>query len=83
MAMLQEKKFVRVAVALALVALSVAVACASGGAEGAHHADSGAVAKDFAWRVLDFGLMAILLVYLLTKPIRGGVRSGGSQFRRI
>ena len=58
---------------MALVALSAAVACASGGAEGAHHADSGAVAKDFAWRVLDFGLMAVLLVYLLTKPIRNGL----------
>lgn len=72
MAMLQEKRIVRVAAALALVALSAAVACASGGGEGGH-ADSGAVAKDFAWRVLDFGLMAVLLIYLLTKPIRNGL----------
>lgn len=70
MAMLQEKRIGRIAAALALVALSVAVACAetSGG-----HADSGAVAKDFGWRVLDFGLMAVLLVYLLTKPIKNGL----------
>lgn len=70
MAMLQQKRIVRVAIALALVALSAAVACAatSGG-----HADSGAVLKDFSWRVLNFGLMAVLLVYLLTKPIRNGL----------
>lgn len=73
MAMTQRRMFVRIAAALALVVLAAAVACASGGAEGAHHADSGAVAKDFAWRVLDFGLMAVLLVYLLTKPIRNGL----------
>lgn len=73
MAITQKRMILRVASALALVALSVAVACASGGAEGAHHADSGAVAKDFGWRVLDFGLMAILLIYLLTKPIRNGL----------
>jgi F-type H+-transporting ATPase subunit b len=70
MAMLQEKRIVRIAAALALVALSATFVCAAG--DGGH-ADSGAVAKDFAWRVLDFGLMAILLVYLLTKPIRNGL----------
>ena len=68
MAMLQEKRIVRVGSALALVALSAVLACAESG-----HVDSGAVAKDFAWRVLDFGLMAVLLVYLLTKPIRNGL----------
>jgi F-type H+-transporting ATPase subunit b len=73
MSLKQQKMLVSVLSALALVALSVAVVCASGGEEGAHHADSGAVAKDFAWRVLDFGLMAVLLVYLLTKPIRNGL----------
>jgi F-type H+-transporting ATPase subunit b len=73
MSLKQQKIMVSVLSALALVALSVAVVCASGGEEGAHHANSGAVAKDFAWRVLDFGLMAVLLVYLLTKPIRNGL----------
>jgi F-type H+-transporting ATPase subunit b len=73
MSMKQQKMMVSVLSALALLALSVAVVCASGGEEGAHHANSGAVAKDFAWRVLDFGLMAVLLVYLLTKPIRNGL----------
>lgn len=70
MAMKQQKMLVSILSALALVALSVAVA---GAETGGGHADSGAVAKDFAWRVLDFGLMAVLLVYLLTKPIRNGL----------
>lgn len=70
MSMIQKKKILRVTSALALVALSAAVACAS---SSGGHADSGAVAKDFGWRVLDFGLMAVLLVYLLTKPIRNGL----------
>ena len=48
MSLKQQKMMVSVLSALALVALSVAVVCASGGEEGAHHANSGAVAKDFA-----------------------------------
>jgi F-type H+-transporting ATPase subunit b len=70
MSMTQKKMFTRVISAVALVALAAGLACAE---TGGGHADSGAVAKDFAWRVLDFGLMAILLVYLLTKPIRNGL----------
>ena len=68
MSMTRKRMFARVISALALVAFSAVLACAESG-----HADSGAVAKDFAWRVLDFGLMAVLLVYLLTKPIRNGL----------
>lgn len=70
MSMTQKRISACVLSALVLVALSVAVACAS---SSGGHADSGAVAKDFAWRVLDFGLMAVLLIYLLTKPIRSGL----------
>ena len=67
-----QKRIVRVLSALALVALSAAVVCAESGGGGTH-ANSGAVLKDFGWRVLDFGLMAILLIYLLAKPIRNGL----------
>lgn len=70
MAMLQKTRITRIALALTLVALSAGVACAAGGGG---HADSGAVAKDFAWRVLDFSLMIGILVYFLTKPIRNGL----------
>lgn len=70
MSILKERKIQRIAAALALVAINAAVVCASG--DGGH-ADSGAVAKDFAWRILDFALMAGLLGYLLVKPIRNGL----------
>jgi F-type H+-transporting ATPase subunit b len=69
MAMLQDKRIARIAAALALVALAAGVACAAGDG----HADSGVVAKDFAWRILDFGLMIGILIYFLTKPIRNGL----------
>ncbi|MBE0503173.1 MAG: ATP synthase F0 subunit B [Desulfuromonadales bacterium] len=69
MAMLQNNRITRIAAALALVALSAGVACAAGDG----HADSGVVAKDFAWRILDFALMIGILIYFLTKPIRNGL----------
>jgi len=70
MAMPQNKRITRMALALAVVTLSAGIACAAGG-EG--HVDSGVVAKDFAWRVLDFALMIGILIYFLTKPIRNGL----------
>lgn len=70
MSILEQGRILRIAAAMALVALSAAVACAS---SSTGHADSGVVAKDFAWRILDFALMAGLLAYLLIKPIRNGL----------
>lgn len=70
MAMTQKRIILRVLASLALVALSAVVV----GAESAGgHASSGVVLKDFGWRILDFALMAILLAYFLTKPIRNGL----------
>ncbi len=43
-----------------------AMALASGGG-GEHHADSGALMKDFAWRVLNFAVLAGILVWALKK----------------
>jgi len=62
----------RVIAPLGLVLLLAGIAAASGGG-GEHHADSGAVAKDFIYRCVNFALMAGLLAYLLTKPIRNGL----------
>lgn len=47
-----------------------AVAFAAGGG----HADSGAVLKDFIYRVFNFTLMVALLAYFVTKPIRKGLK---------
>lgn len=70
MSMTQKRIFSSIVSGFALVVLAASIACAS---SSGGHGDSGAVAKDFAWRILDFALMAGLLVYLLIKPIRNGL----------
>ncbi|PLX94222.1 MAG: ATPase [Desulfuromonas sp.] len=58
--------------ALALLALTATVAYASGGGEG-HHADSGALLKDFLYRCFNFAVTFGILAYFVTKPIRNGL----------
>jgi F-type H+-transporting ATPase subunit b len=64
------RKYRTIITASLLVCLmtSVAIASSDGG-----HADSGVLLKDFLWRILNFGLMAALLVFLLRKPIKNGL----------
>lgn len=51
-----------------LAMLGFATLClASGGEGGAHHPDTGAQLKDFAWRVLDFALLAAILWWAIKK----------------
>jgi F-type H+-transporting ATPase subunit b len=51
--------------ALAAAVLVPVLAVASGGGE--HHPDSGAQLKDFGWRVVDFALLAGILVWAIKK----------------
>jgi F-type H+-transporting ATPase subunit b len=51
--------------ALAATVLVPVLAVASGGGE--HHPDSGAQLKDFGWRVVDFALLAGILVWAIKK----------------
>lgn len=44
-----------------------AICIASEGGGGAHHVDTGAQLKDFAWRVLDFAVLALILWWALKK----------------
>jgi F-type H+-transporting ATPase subunit b len=69
-----------IAVASTLLVGLAAAALASSGGEG-HHADSGALLKDFLWRCLNFGVTFGLLAYFVTKPIRQGLagRSEGVE----
>jgi len=67
------------ALALAVLILVPAVAFASGG-EG--HADSGAVLKDFIYRVVNFALMVGLLAYFVTKPIRNGLKGRKEEIEK-
>lgn len=63
-----NKKLVTLVAGLLLVAFA-ATAIASGG-EGAAHADSGVLLKDFLYRLFNFAVTFGLLAYFVTKPIR-------------
>ena len=51
----------------ALLVLAVSAGFASEAGEGAHHADSAAQLKDFGWRVLNFVVLAAIIVWALGK----------------
>ncbi|MEJ2470615.1 MAG: F0F1 ATP synthase subunit B [Desulfuromonadales bacterium] len=59
---------------LLLVVLCLLIPVAAFAAEGGGHADGGAVLKDFLYRCFNFALMAGLLAYFVTKPVRKGLR---------
>ncbi len=58
-----------VLIAVMLVVLTSVVAVAAD----AGHADSGALLKDFLYRVLSFSIVVAILVYYLAKPIKKGL----------
>ncbi|WP_321529992.1 ATP synthase F0 subunit B [uncultured Desulfuromonas sp.] len=55
---------------MGFVLAGAGIALASGDA---HHVDSGALLKDFLWRVLDFCVMAAILVYFVAKPLKNAL----------
>jgi F-type H+-transporting ATPase subunit b len=61
-----------VVAATLLLALLPALALAAGGGG---HADSGVILKDFIWRCINFAVMAGLIGYFVSKPIRNGLQS--------
>ncbi len=69
MPMLSErKKNIALSLAgIAVVVLAASVGFASEGGEAAHHVDKGAQMKDFGWRVLNFAVLAGILVWALKK----------------
>lgn len=69
MPMLSErnKKIAFSLACLAVVVIAASVGFASEGGEGAHHVDKGAQMKDFGWRVLNFAVLAGILVWALKK----------------
>jgi len=67
---LNGKSSLLISVLSGLAMLGFATLCFASGGEGgaaAHHPDSGAQMKDFAWRVLDFSLLAAILWWALKK----------------
>ena len=63
----------------AALVLAPAAAFASGG-DG--HADSGTILKDFLYRCFNFALMAGLLAYFVTKPIRKGLKERSAEIEK-
>ena len=64
---------------LSVLMLAPAAAFAAGGGG---HADSGAVLKDFIYRCFNFALMAGLLAYFVTKPIRKGLKGRTEEIEK-
>jgi len=65
-----------------LLCLFVLVPVAAFAAGGGGHADSGAVLKDFIYRCFNFALMAGLLAYFVTKPIRKGLKGRTEEIEK-
>lgn len=66
---------------LACLLLLPAVVLASGGGD-AGHPDSAAIIKDFLYRCLSFALMAGLLAYFVTKPVRKGLKNRSAEIAK-
>ena len=65
-----------------LLSIFILVPAAAFAAGGGGHADSGAVLKDFLYRCFNFALMAGLLAYFVTKPIRKGLKGRTEEIEK-
>jgi F-type H+-transporting ATPase subunit b len=65
-----------------LLCLFILAPVAAFAAGGGGHADSGAVLKDFIYRCFNFALMAGLLAYFVTKPIRKGLKGRTAEIEK-
>ena len=63
----RSKKIIITLAYVSAIVLLASVGFAAEGGEGAHHADSGAQMKDFGWRVLNFAVLAGIIVWALKK----------------
>ncbi|MDU0457107.1 MAG: ATP synthase F0 subunit B [Geobacteraceae bacterium] len=76
----------KIVFSLAYVAMLVFVADAGFASEaggGAHHPDSGAQMKDFAWRVLNFVILVGILVYALKKAdLKGSLAARQAEIEK-
>lgn len=76
----------KIVFSMAYVAMLVFVADAGFASEaggGAHHPDSGAQMKDFAWRVLNFVILVGILVYALKKAdLKGSLAARQAEIEK-
>jgi len=78
-----NKKALTVGLTCGFIIAGATIAMASG--EG-HHVESGALLKDFLWRVLNFSLTVAILVYFVAKPLKNalaGRREGIAQALKV
>ncbi|MBW2466034.1 MAG: F0F1 ATP synthase subunit B [Deltaproteobacteria bacterium] len=70
-------KIISITITFLIIMAIAAFAYASGGGEGAHGGGSLSTAKlkDLLWRVLNFTILLVVLVKVLTKPIANGLRA--------
>ena len=68
------------AVPALLLGLALPVLAMASGGGG--HADSGAVLKDFIWRCINFAVMAGLIGYFVSKPIRNGLQNRRAEIEK-
>ncbi len=77
-----KKAVIAAAVCCAVVGLA-AHGYANEGGEGAHHVDTAAQMKDFAWRWLNFAVLAAIIVWALKKAnIAGSLRDRRTTIER-
>jgi F-type H+-transporting ATPase subunit b len=70
----RSKKIIITLAYMSAIVLLASAGFASEGGEGAHHVDSGAQMKDFGWRVLNFAVLAAIIVWALKKAnIKGSL----------
>lgn len=63
----RSKKIIVTLAYVSAIVMLASVGFAAEGGEGAHHVDSGAQLKDFGWRVLNFAVLAGIIVWALKK----------------
>jgi F-type H+-transporting ATPase subunit b len=78
----RRSKVILSALSVLAVLLPAALALAAGGG-GEHQADSGAVMKDFAWRVVNFAILAGIVFWALKKAnLKGSLADRQAQIEK-
>ena len=79
----RSKKIIVTLAYISAILLLASAGFASEGGEGAHHADSGAQMKDFGWRVLNFAVLAGIIVWALKKAnVRGSLAARQAEIEK-
>jgi len=83
MLMLNDRRIQRICSALAVLLPLVVASVAFASGEGEHHVDSGALYKDFLWRVVNFAILVGIIVWSLKKAnVRGSLAERQATIER-